>query len=84
VPDKELRRRLEELHRELASADSVDTDVQALLEELRGDIEAVLERSEPEGFGERLSGLVERFEATHPKLSNAIGAVVDQLARLGI
>lgn len=84
VADPELQRRLEQLHAELAAVSDVDPETQALLAELRFDIESVLERSEPAGLGDRLSGALGRFEATHPRLAGAMGAVVDQLASLGI
>ena len=92
MSDQELRRRLEDLHRELAGIDRVDAGLEPLLDELKSDIEAVLERSEhpgaeegaPQGLADRLSEAVERFEAGHPALASAMGAVIDQLARLGI
>ncbi|HYC53903.1 MAG TPA: DUF4404 family protein [Candidatus Binatia bacterium] len=82
----ELKERLHELHRELhALEDLDDPESQQLLAELRRDIENVLARSEhEEGLGDRLSDLVERFEMTHPTLASAMGAVADQLARMGI
>lgn len=86
MSDHELRRTLNELHRELAEVGEEDLDAatQQLLSTIRGDIEEVLERSAPQGLAGRLEKAVEGFEATHPKLASAMGAVIDQLARLGI
>lgn len=84
MADTELRRTLKELHRELAEVGDVDADLQGLLTEIRADIEEVLERSEPQGLAGRLESAAQGFEATHPRLAAAMGAVVDQLARLGI
>lgn len=84
MQDPELRRRLEDLHRELATIDKVEPDLAPVLEELRADIEAVLERAEPRGLGELLEESLEHFEVSHPRLAGAIGAVIDQLAKIGI
>lgn len=87
MSDQELRRTLEELHRELQAVgqlDQVDDELERLLQEIRTDIENVMERSEPQGLGDRLGQAIERFEATHPRLASAMGAVADQLARMGV
>ena len=84
MSDQELHRRLTELHRELAKVGEVDADLERLLRELRSDIEAAMARSAPHTLGERLSVAIERFEASHPQLASAMGAVMDQLARMGV
>lgn len=84
MSDQELRRTLEALRRELADVENVDTDLEGLLSGIRADIDAVMEKAPPHSLGERLGQAVERFEATHPSLASAMGAVADQLARLGI
>lgn len=90
MSQQELHHKLKELHAELTRMDaagSVDDESQHLLAELQADIEAVLDRSEsenPQGLGDRLQDLVQRFETTHPALAGAMGAVADQLSRLGI
>ena len=73
-----------ELRRELAEVGDVDASVEALLAQIRADIDAVMDRSAPHSLGERLGGAVERFEATHPRLAAAMGAVIDQLANIGV
>ena len=84
---RRLREELAELHQELSRSRSVDPEARALLVELARDIEALLERSEPAGeppLVERLRAATERFEESHPALTEAIGRIADQLARLGI
>jgi len=84
VSDQELRRRLEELHRELSEVGEVDADLERLLAEVRTDIENVMDRPDPNSISGLLSEAVERFEASHPRLASAMGAVIDQLARIGV
>lgn len=84
VSDQELRRTLEDLRRELAGVEDVDAELEELLEGIRTDIDAVIEKAPPHTLPERLADAIERFEATHPALASAMGAVADQLARLGI
>jgi hypothetical protein len=84
MSDQELRRTLHELRRELADVSDVDEDLESLLAEIRSDIEAVMERSVPPSLGDRLGEAVERFEVSHPRLANAMGAVIDQLASIGV
>jgi predicted component of type VI protein secretion system len=85
--DSELERRLADLHAELARTRSVDSASRDLLEDVRRDIEAVLERSDEggrQGLRERLESAVRHFEASHPVLTATMGRVIDQLANLGI
>jgi hypothetical protein len=84
VSDQELRRRLEELHQELSEVGEVDADLERLLADIRSDIEVVMERSGPHTLADLLSEAVERFEMSHPRLASAMGAVADQLARMGV
>ena len=85
-----LRRRLEELHAELARTDSVDPDARAALEAVLTDLQGLLARSEAEGrpehasLAERLSLAGRHFEESHPKLTTTVGRVIDALAALGI
>lgn len=84
MSDQELRRTLIELRRELAEVGDVDESLEVILAEIRSDIDAVMERAAPHSLGERLSEAVERFEVTHPRLAAAMGAVIDQLANIGV
>jgi hypothetical protein len=84
VSETELRRTLKELRHELAEVGDVDAELELLLADIRSDIEAVMERAEPHTLAERLGVAARRFEATHPKLASAMGAVIDQLASIGV
>ena len=84
MSEQELRRTLTELRRELAEVGEVDADLEELLAEIRADIEVVMEKASPHPMRDRLTEAVERFETTHPTLASAMGAVADQLARMGI
>jgi hypothetical protein len=87
---RRLREELASLHDELSRSASVDPESRELLVALARDIEVLLERSEPRHTGEepplveRLRAATERFEESHPALTEAIGRIADQLARLGI
>jgi hypothetical protein len=87
MTSENLREMLERLRAELARADAVDESSRELLRAVDADIHGVLERSgerQPESLTERLRETVERFEDTHPALTEAVGRVLDQLAKMGI
>ena len=77
---------LEQLRAELERTDAVDEGSRELLRAVDADIHGVLERSgeRPESMTERLRETVERFEDTHPALTEAVGRVLDALAKMGI
>ena len=86
MPDSALRAVLQDLHSQLEASEPVDP---ALREDLRravAEIEARLEESgdRDESLSDRLAGLVERFEGSHPRLAEALGRVINGLAELGI
>jgi hypothetical protein len=86
--EQDLRQMLEQLHTELQRADTIDAGSRELLRSVLDDIQDVLERkqvgTQPESIVERLREAVGTFEKTHPTLTNAIGAVADALAKMGI
>jgi hypothetical protein len=88
TPQKaELKRRLGELHAELARTQSVEGESRELLEHVRRDIEAVLDRSEDPGqtsLRGRLEAAISHFEESHPILTDTMRRVINQLANLGI
>lgn len=87
MPSQHLREVLEQLRAELERADAVDESSRELLRAVDADIHGVLERSgeqRPESMTERLRETVERFEDTHPALTEAVGRVLDALAKMGI
>jgi len=83
-----LRQLLEQLHAELQRADGLDNRSRELLGSALSDIDDLLEGAEggkrPESISERLRDAVGAFEETHPRLTEAIGRVVDTLSKMGI
>lgn len=81
-----LHETLLELHEQLAREGALDPalrdELRAALQEIRARVDAGSEADRP--LAERLSELMLRFEAAHPALADAVGAVVRALARLGI
>jgi polyhydroxyalkanoate synthesis regulator phasin len=88
MPDQHLREMLEQLHAELQQAGSVDERSRDLLRNVMADIHEVLEPSaaeaHPESLVTRLREAVDEFEESHPALTEAVGRVVDALAKMGI
>jgi hypothetical protein len=88
VPERTrgLHETLLELHEQLAREGALDPalrdELRTALQEIRARVDAGSEADRP--LAERLSELMLRFEAAHPALSDAVGAVVRALARLGI
>ncbi len=86
---KHLQSMIENLHRELAATDSIDDDSRVLLQELAQDVEK-LAGSNESITGEhgtaagQLQNAALKFESEHPKLSMALGEVIDALGKLGI
>ncbi|MAF84153.1 MAG: DUF4404 family protein [Gammaproteobacteria bacterium] len=86
---KHLKNIIENLHRELASADSIDAESRALLQALAQDVEKLAGDTasveiEHETTAGQLKNAALRFESEHPKLAMALGEVIDALGRLGI
>ncbi len=78
---------LEELHEELATADSVDATLAAQLREAVDDIQATLAENEPTDtlpLVQRLRESVYHLPENHPALRNMIGRVADALSQIGI
>ena len=90
MDNKHLQNSIEKLHRELASADSIDDESREMLQELAQDVEKLagdegaatkVEHASTTG---QLQNAALRFESEHPKLSMTLGEVIDALGRLGI
>lgn len=86
VPQQELKRQLDRLHAELASAPSLDDETRRLLEEVADDIERTLEgrHDASDTVRDRVERATARFEAEHPKLARVLGEVTDALAKIGV
>jgi hypothetical protein len=82
-----LRELLQALHAELRRTDAVDEKSRELLRAIDDDIQQALERAggaEPDSLVERLRETVDRFEGTHPALTEAVSRVLDSLVKMGI
>lgn len=81
-----LKRNLQQLHRELASGQSLDPETRALLGEVAGDIERILadEPADTNNVRGRVESAAWKFEASHPGLANTLNELADALAKLGI
>jgi hypothetical protein len=86
---QELHKQLEQLHAELAQAETLDSADAEMLRHLASDIREILEREENQaqhygGLGDRLKEAAARLEASHPRATEVMRQVIDQLAYLGI
>lgn len=81
-----LKRNLQQLHRELASGESLDPETRRLLGEVAGDIEHVLadEAADTGDIRSRIESVAWEFEASHPALAGTLSEIADALAKLGI
>ncbi len=88
MPERDLRDILTELHEQLEQATELDEDTRAALrgtaEEIRSTIEGAGAEQIESGLRERLSDALARFEGSHPRLTESVKRLVDQLAELGI
>ena len=90
-----LKSHLKMLHANLAQTGEVDEELQALLRQLDGDIQQLLERrtavelaAAPESdtfdLAERTQELTARFAVEHPRLEPALRELGRMLANMGI
>ncbi len=83
-----LREKLEQLHAELERTQEIDESNSEYLQHLIVDIQSVLNQSGVEQsrkyplITERLRDAIKRLEDSHPKLTLAIGQVLDHLAQV--
>lgn len=88
---RRLRDTLDELRRELDSA-AVDADTRSHIRDAIEEIETSLGTAEEAGpveelfssLGQRFRGTLQQLEGSHPRLTAALGRVVDALSDLGI
>jgi hypothetical protein len=85
--DREL---LQQLHDEINNTQTVDEKGRELLQDLDGDIRALLERSEEHplqiypSIVQTLESTLSHFEITHPKLTTLVSKLLDTLSNAGI
>lgn len=92
--DSNLKASLTSLHHRLASAGPVDEELLALLQQLDGDIKALMERAPAQraadagtttyGLAERTQELSAKFAAKHPQLEPALRELGNILSSMGI
>jgi DNA repair ATPase RecN len=92
VSKQRLAALLHQLHVELSEADDIDESLGAQLRAATAEIRQVLERDEFDrtaaapatGMIDQLRQAANRFEDSHPALTNTVGRVADALSQLGI
>jgi hypothetical protein len=83
----QMQEPLEELLGDLKAAidaSGAGSDNHTELARLAGEVERRLRDEDDEGVVDDLRGEVTRFEASHPKLANAIGRAADALSAIGL
>jgi hypothetical protein len=78
---------LEQLHQELADADTMDDATAAKLREAIAEIEATLEHITPttsQPLVQRVRDAVYHLPESHPAIKNTVGRIADALAQMGI
>jgi hypothetical protein len=89
MPRDQLRVSIQHLQEELSSGEPLSGEDRSELETVLGKVSSMLETEVGEEsdqewtFGD-LPTMVERFEATHPKLAVVLGRIADSLSQLGI
>jgi Domain of unknown function (DUF4404) len=87
MEEKDLTSLLKRLRAELTNVKAVDEQGRQLLRDLDADIRNLLERSEDDADDsvlERLQDSVDYFEATHPRLTQALSQLLNALNNAGI
>jgi hypothetical protein len=89
MPREQLRKLIGDLHTELSTAEQIDDDSRALLQQLAGDIETLTVDESPEAGPresavDQLEEAVVKFETDHPRQSMVLGEILDALGKLGI
>jgi hypothetical protein len=87
MEEQDLTNLLRQLRAELSKTKVVDQQGRELLRDLDADIRNLLESSEDESDDsllERLQDSIDYFEATHPRLTQALSQLLDSLNNAGI
>jgi len=85
MSDHDLDVLLEELHKRLTQARSLDPERRKLLTAVASDIETALENDDASGVAtEPVAALAVRFEADHPSLAGVLRQIMDTLGKAGI
>ena len=87
MEETRLREHLAELHGELQSGPEVSEETRGLLQAIMDDIRRMLETaegvppSEHQSLVDRLRGATWSLEESHPRLTTAVGQLIDALTR---
>ena len=85
MSDHDLDVLLEELHKRLKQARSLDPEARKLLTTVASDIETALENDDTSAVAtEPVEQLAVRFEADHPSLAGVLRQIMDTLGKAGI
>ena len=91
MPRQELKRALGALREELESSEQIGPDDRQALVQAMQEINEALDQTDTrdqrtaEGsLSGRVSGLIEKFETSHPKFADILRSVSESLANLGI
>jgi hypothetical protein len=85
MSDHDLDVLLEELHKRLKQARSLDPEARKLLTTVARDIENALENDDTSAVSaEPVEALAVRFEADHPSLAGVLRQIMDTLGKAGI
>lgn len=90
MDDEELRRKLEQVHDDIANLDHVDARGRVILRDVDGHIRDLLGQPEDAGLQPRpgmtrgLEDAIRHFEVTHPTLTAALSDLLTALSNAGI
>ena len=87
-PESPLHETIDELREALEAPDDIDEELRA---ELRSAAEEILEALDPDherelssSLRERLTDTLDKFQESHPKITETIGRLADALSDMGI
>ena len=85
MPRQQLQDALDALHQELESGHEMgEEDHKALLQAATEIQDALGKPTQDAALSDRVSGLIEEFEASHPRFAELLANVSEALANLGI
>ncbi len=90
MDDEELRRKLEQLHDDIANVNHVDERGRAMLRDIDGHIRELLDQPDTTGVKPKpaldrgLENAIRHFEVTHPALTEALSDLLTALSNAGI
>ena len=93
MTEHDLRGLLEELHEQLQQTESVDGDTEELLRSSIDDIKRLLDERAEDESGEKdvrhslieeLQDRIEKFEVSHPQITDVLERLINALGQSGI